>query len=412
MAGALREAANKLNPTEPRYPRLWNDAMLRAQDTAGALKALKAYIAIDGEDRPALVQSTDLYAAGFETVDQRLECLPGWADGSRLPEEVRSHIACLAYVAYAERSETGPAKAMLDKALRLNPLSLEVLRARYEHLSQDGTPFERLSTLLAMLKSNPMQINYAGRVAQELANVGMAQPSLQYFGLSFNLAKAMAVGVPREPALAYAVELVLVNQPAAAKQLLDNLIAPGSADYELLVLRLLVERILNQPEPAAKSAQQIQIVLLNRLQDIRRALGNKNATTQPLESRAVVEWGAFGSDIKALKELKTPEAAQLQSDFEATLVVIAWIELYFKQSPADAKPVLDALRQLLPENSPLLARLEGWSFLARRDKDAADAAKVKLSAVKQNDPLAELGLIKLMDQDASKQEGEKRLSRH
>src|SRR5260221_728314 len=145
-AGALLEAANKLNPTEPRYPRLWNDAMLRAQDTAGALKALKAYIAIDGEDRPALIQYTDLQAAGFETVDQRLEYLTGWADDTRLPEEVRSHIAYLAYVAYAERSETGPAKAMLDKALRLNPLSLEVLLARYVHLSQYGTPFERLST--------------------------------------------------------------------------------------------------------------------------------------------------------------------------------------------------------------------------------------------------------------------------
>src|SRR5438132_14097949 len=27
MAGTLLEAANKLNPTEPRFPRLWNDAM-------------------------------------------------------------------------------------------------------------------------------------------------------------------------------------------------------------------------------------------------------------------------------------------------------------------------------------------------------------------------------------------------
>ena len=170
-------------------------------------------------------------------MDQRLDYLTGWVDDTRLPPEVRSHIAYLAFVAYAERAQTAPAKTMLDNALRLNPLSLEALRARYDQLTRDGTPFERLSTLLAMLRSNPNQMNYAGRVAQELANVGLAQPSLQYFGLSFNLAKAQGIGVPREPAFAYVVELALVGQAGPARQLLESLVPQGSTDYELLVLR-------------------------------------------------------------------------------------------------------------------------------------------------------------------------------
>ena len=151
---------------------------------------------------------------------------------------------------------------------------------------------------------------------------------------------------------------------------------------------------MDQKEAAAKSGQQVQTVLLNRLQEIRVAMGDKAATTRPVDSALPVEWGSFASDIKQLKAMKTEDAPRLRSDFEQTLIEIAWFELYFNQSPADAKPMLEALKQLLPDDSPLLARLEGWSFLARRENDAA---KVKLSAVKDKDPLAELGLIKLMD---------------
>src|SRR5947209_8884265 len=110
-----------------------------------------------------------------------------------------------------------------------------------------------------MLRSNPNQINYAGRLAQELANVGMGPQAIQFFGLSFNLAKAQGIGVPRDPAYAYATELALVGQTAPARQLLDNMIPPGSQDYELLVLRLLVDRSVDKQDAGTKSSQQVQV---------------------------------------------------------------------------------------------------------------------------------------------------------
>ena len=42
MAGALLEAATALNPKEPRYPRFWIEAELKADDDAAALRAVKA----------------------------------------------------------------------------------------------------------------------------------------------------------------------------------------------------------------------------------------------------------------------------------------------------------------------------------------------------------------------------------
>lgn len=421
MAGALLEAAVKLDPTEPRYSRLWADAMLQvlantsARDpqaavaaTNGAIKALNAYVLYEPEDKPALIQLTDLHANAFETIDKRLDYLRDWVDDTRLPEEVRSHIAMQAYLAYVERSQLPQAKNMLDEALKLNPLNLEALKVRFDQVSTDGTPYERVLTLLAILKSNPNQVQYAARLAQQLAAAGLAQQALQFYALSFNLANRQAIPIPRDLAMAYAVELVLINQLAPAKQLADSLVTSDPNDYDAIALRLLIERGTDQKDATAKSMERMQNVLLNRLQTIRQKLGDKGAATRPVDS-APAAWGSFDADIKLLKEMKEGETAPLRTSYAEMLTHIAWFETYFRQSPADAKPVIDALKQLLPENNADLARLEGWGFLLRGEKDQAN---VKLSAIKDTDEIAAVGLIRMMDSTASQKEGEKLLSKH
>jgi tetratricopeptide (TPR) repeat protein len=409
LAGTLLEAAVKLNPTEPRYSRLWAEAMLRGGDEQGAIRALKAYLAVNGDDKTALIQYADLFANSFDAIDKRLDYLLQWVDNKQVPDEVRSHIAFLASQAYAERSQVPQAKAMLDRALTLNPLSMEVLRERYKQVAADGTPFERISTLLAILKSNPAQIEYVAEIAARTADVGLASPSLQFYGLGFNLANRLGRGIPRPFALGYASELFVFNQLDPAKQLVDSLLTSNSGDYDAVALRLMIERAKEQKDQATKSIAQMEILLYNRIQSVRQGLGAAGATTRPVDAPPPADWGSLADDVKKLTEFKGEQAEAMRATYSQTLAETAWVETYFRQSPADAKPFVDALRQLLPDDSATLARLDGWAALVRGDKDTA---KLKLSAIQDRDPLAAIGMVRLMDGDASQKAGQELLARY
>ena len=410
MAGDLLEAATRLNPTEPRFPRMWADAMVQARDQNSAIRALTAYVNLVPDDKSALSQLCDLRAAAIETVDQRLDYLNGWVDDKRLPEEVRSHIAILAALCYNERSQITLSKKMQDKALKLNPLNMDALRMQLEYVTARGAPRDRVATLLQMLQSNPNQVQYISRLAQDLSVIGLAQESLLFYGVGFNLATRQNIAVPREFALGYAVELLLFNQPAATKQLIDSLLLANPSDYDTLALRLVLERLTGQKDATEKTMSTMRNVLLNRLQVSRKSLGDSKATTRPVETLAAVDWGTFDDDVKSLLESKNENAADIKGSYTETLAEIAWFVIYFDDKTSDAKPMVDVLAKLLPVESPLMARLEGWNLFRKGEKDQA---KIKLTAVKDVDAIANLGLILMLDsKEEIKTEGTKLLSRN
>jgi tetratricopeptide (TPR) repeat protein len=410
MAAALLEGATKLNPAEPRFSRLWIEAELKADDDEAALRAVKAYLAVQPDDKVALIEYADLFASTFDTTDKRLDYLRDKVD-VQLPDEVRSHIAFRAYQVYWERTQYPQAKAMLDKALALNPVNLDALRARYEQLADSGTPAERLAALLDILRANPGQFEYVHQVAQTLAEAGIVKPALMFYNVGLNLSQRMGRGISRDYALACAVELILDNQLAPAKQLVDYVVTViNPADYDALAVRLMLERASDQKDAAAKTVGQLEILLYNRLQEVRKTLGDSSATTRPVDSPGGVSFGSLSDDVKKLQEYKGENADALRASYVQVLAEIAWMETYFRASPADAKSAVEAMKAIAPEDSPSVARLEGWAFLLAGDKDSA---KVKLSAVKDRDPLAQLGLIKLMDAgDEATKAGEQLLARH
>lgn len=409
LAAAMMEAANKLDPREPRYPRLWADAALQASDAASALRALKAYTALAPDDKSALIQLADLYTRSFETADAKLGYLQGVVEVKALPEEVRSHLSFLMYQVYAERAQAPQARAALDQALALNPLSLEALRARYDRQAADGTPAERFTTLLAILKSNPTQLDALTAVSQQLAGAGLAAESLPFYAAGIKTVQRQGGQLSPALVLEYAMELTIVPQTQVsgaqqlAKQYVDAILTADPQNYEAMLLRLMAQRQAGQKEEATKTTQQALNALNNRLALIRQAIGDKSATTRPVDSADPVAWGSFDQDLARLKDLKPSEKldpARVRDDYAGTLAEISWFEIYFNAKPAEAAPLIDALRKVEPENSPTSTRLEGWSFLARGDKDQA---KVKLSAAKDRDALAGLGLV-VMAADKSEQQ--------
>jgi len=97
----------------------------------------------------------------------------------------------------------------------------------------------------------------------------------------------------------------------------------------------------------------------------------------------------IAGDVKKLADGAMPAAT---AAYASALADLAWLEIYFNNKPADAQQYITPLRQIVPADSVILARLEGFSYLTDGKRDEA---RVKLSAVADRDPLAAMGMIDL-----------------
>ena len=427
MAAVLFEAAGRLDPTDPRYPHLQAEAMIQARDPVGALKALRAYLALRPDDQFAMVQFAELVTSSFESLDKRLAYLRDKVADQRIAPEVRAHLAFRASQVCAERSDAEGVKQYLDAAIKLNPLSLEALRVYYAQTSPTATPLQRVVTLMAVLRSNPNQSEAMMSLAQQLGDVGLAQQSAQFYGLAANLAGRNGKGVSRDEALNYGCELYIIAQSAMTKQIVDQLLSVNFSDYELALLRLFAERGVDGGDFTEKSQLQAQNAFANRVVSLRKLGGDTTATTRPVDSTSQVELGDLAADIAKVKTgIKLPPADpavpgaptpptpdQIRDAWAGLLADLAWYQLYFQNKAGEAKVTTDLLKSLVGEAAASVARLEGWNFLL---SGRADEAKVKLSAIAETDAIARLGLIKLAATPATvaktKADGEKLLLEH
>ena len=83
---------------------------------------------------------------------------------------------------------------------------------------------------------------------------------------------------------------------------------------------------------------------------------------------------------------------------------LAWLEIYFAQSPAPSAQLIAALHELVAEDDVRFARLEGWALLVA---NKPDEAKVKLSAIAERDPLSAMGMIRIAAKDESQKDAVK-----
>ncbi len=185
---ALLEGAYRLDPEEPRIQRLLIEALLREDDGPRALQILAAYRRTDEgrNDEGAQVQTIDIYLNQIDTVDKQIAYLQDLVGRNSISQSVRSYAAVRCAELLAEHMQDADSMKMIDQALRLNPLNLRALRIKFQ-TEQNGTPIEKLSGMLNMLKSNPNQPALVLAVAQDLADAGLVQQSLQWYTLALNL---------------------------------------------------------------------------------------------------------------------------------------------------------------------------------------------------------------------------------
>jgi hypothetical protein len=125
------------------------------------------------------------------------------------------------------------------------------------------------------------------------------------------------------------------------------------------------------------------------------------ATTRPVDDPAEVTLPDPSAELQ-----KIANKPELVAEFAPVGAAIAWVKVYFDDKPGVAAQWIKALTAVAGENNPMLARLQGWAFLAAGNNDAA---RSKLQAVADSDPLATLGLIRLEGDNAKSNDQAKKL---
>jgi hypothetical protein len=389
LSAALLESAARLNPSEPRFLHLLTEAYLQLggeEGRKGAIDALTRYRALQPADLVAQAQLIDLYYAGIDNAADAKTYLDRLLDEKSVSPTVKAHVAVLAAKLAEERAEPQAAEEYVDQALKLMPLSLEALQQKYARLDPTATTAERVELLLGMIRSNPVQPAVMLELASELANAGLVDPSLNWYQQAFELQNKMNMRPGIGDSTAFAAELVIADQLRAADPVLREILHadPGNAEAALLLL-LIDQRAGNAAGQgvALGAARDALMVRLGRLSDQLNGRQPAQGAAPPAPEIA--------ADVQKLQQEPNKNLVQ---PYAAALADLAWLDIYFARKPADAEPAMQALRQLVPADAGILARLEGWSYLVDGKKDEA---KVKLSAVADRDPLSALGMLKTED---------------
>lgn len=401
-AAALLMAAMKLDPDEPRYPRMLYEAMLQLHDNQGALNAIKAFrsISLAGRadfeqpvnDQLMMVNYIDLTAGTKQTAEDRLNFYKSMLD-TNAPDPVKSHCAFRASQLAHERGQDDLEDTLIGQSLKFNPLNMNALRVKLEQLSINGTALERVDVLQSMLKSNPVQPLVLYRLARELADAGLPEESLRHYTMAANLSGSTGTSLGREFALGYASELYMMGQAqllVPAKEILNQLLRQESGDVEGLLLRWLIDRAggAAEKENTAKTAQQLLNASLNRVLTLRQNIvGAENATTRPVETPGPLPIPDLSGDADKLKAEKFDAIRQ---PYAQAVTDLAWYLVYLGGQPEQAEKLLPTLKALLPDKAPALVRIEGWIF---KEQGKLEPASIKLKAVADQDVFAQAGTL-------------------
>jgi tetratricopeptide (TPR) repeat protein len=448
---ALLKAAARLNPSDPRYPQLLVEDCLAEGDTDGAIEALNMYRRIKPDDLGAQVELIQLNLSKMETADAKLKYTQQILGATKVSPDVRSAVALTCAKLLSERGQTEEAEHMLSESLRLNNLNVEALRLRYQHDFATLSEYEKVQSLINMIKANPLQPTVVAEFSERLADFGLVKQSLDWYFNAIRLYQKQNNPVPMDLAIDYAAEQYLAERYDGADGMAIRLLQSDPYNIDALYIRLVCAEHAHLPDIDRRMRNYARQTMLARLTGVRDAIdpAATQPSSQPSSQPAAVPTAspatspiavppelslsapAPGSDqsdtapaqvpagdssefglpttlpavpdvtfnVDALPDLSGAVAkvtADKQSPRRTALtsavVDMAWYSLYFDPQPAVTQVMLDTLAKLVPADNVTLVRLQGWNLLKQ---NKPDQAKVKLSAIADRDPMAEVGLITL-----------------
>lgn len=415
-SAALLEAAHRLDPSQPRFPRLRMLALMHVNDVDGAIGSLKEYRTIRPDDRNAQAQLVDLYASRMETVDQKIKYLTGLLGLANIPPEVRAHLAAECVELLAQRSPE-EAAAMAKRAVELYPLA-EATREYYERVARHQGLKEQVAGLVAVLSANPNQPTYAAELARLLASEGMADDSLQFYDMALLDIRPMPNRPPwfHDLLVDFAAELMIADKNQAADALLGQMLDADPADADAWFLKLALDKATAGDVTFGQTLDLARTGLARRWNMVADLIVKGAPATQPAANAAgatpAAGAGAAGAGGAAAAPATTqpvepqdpaPVIAKLKAGgnpneqlFVNAAFDLAWFNLYFDKKPEVARKWIDAIGAIVPASSDKLQLLEGWYNLALNQ--TAKARDI-LSKLTEKNPLAGLGLIRADEAD-------------
>lgn len=400
QSAALLEGAQRLLPTESRFPRLRTLALEQIGDTEVAIKALSDYRKLEGADTVAQVHLIDLYASQLETLDAKVKYLTDLVNNPKvqLPPEVRAQLAAEAATLLAEKSPE-QAAAMATQAVKLYPLP-SATRLYYRFVARRQPFAERASALLAVIKADANQPVYLAELANLLAENGLAESSLLWYDLAVYTITASHAPPPldyHKLVVDYAAERAIAGRLALADTMIGQMLVEQPLDPDAWFLKLTVDKASSE-QMLAQQLDLARTAFIRRWNRIHDEVLTGQPATEPATSQP-----AAGEQEHTPDKIEPLDAAPViakvkggEADPIARAAVIsvaadvAWFELYFDHNAEAATRWIDVLRQVGGPDAPGLRRLEGWqALIAGKPAQARDI----LAKLEANDPLAALGVI-------------------
>jgi tetratricopeptide (TPR) repeat protein len=401
---ALYEAAIKMNPQDPRYPRFLAEVRQQLGDVDGEIAAWTAYRRILPSDRVAQLQIINLYYSRIETADAKIAYLKDLLTKPSLPDEVKAAVAAKAVVLLEQRSHS-QAMAMLQQAAQFYPLP-EVTYLQWRMLPADATRVQRFAAIIARLRSNPAQADAIAEGADILADAGLSDQALNWYMTLIELHNRSGSLPSPVTYINYFVELYRAGETASANEKLDAVLQALPDFADAWFLRLTMQRA----DASSQSLAKARDALLNRCNFVADRILKEPAATQPAaapDSAAAPSTQPAGDGIPDAVEAAVRRARDADPRTQESLVGVigdmTWFELYFDHKPEAALPWLNALKRLMPNDSTLFRRLQGWyDFEAGHPQNARQT----FTALQDSDPLCALGLYYLEEQEKHAPESE------
>ena len=378
-AQAMLRAAMRLDPAEPRYPRLLAEACAHSGDVDGEIAAWSAYRRLLPDDRVAQSRVIELYVSKLQTADARITYLKDLLTKPSLAPELKAHIAALAVPLLEQRSHD-EAVEMIHQARQFYPLS-EVLWMEYRLLPADATLPQRAAAILDLLKANPAQPSPLFDLAHVLTLAGLHEDAAEWYRRANTVLNLMLVGGNLQLGLEVTANLYRIGQLQTSTQLSERLVGqqlfPDSVDAWFL--KLTIQKSSITPEQLRLARSVVDKGLATIAANL-TASPSSPATTPSIASTnpsAPTTAPSTDTDPTALALLaKASNDPSLINELVRALSDRIWLELYYANNPAAVTPTLDALKTLLAADDVTLLRLQGWYALGTAHPDEARAPRV------------------------------------
>lgn len=396
QAAALIQAATRLDPKEQRYWRLLAEALAATGESAPTRDALTSLVQLNPTNASVYVELMRLYLADMETLDAKLAYLvgdvqkPGVVKRGELPAQVRSAAAAIAAQLSMEQGSTEQAALLVERALELNPVNPDAAELNWLLLQDSEDEVARTKAIMTLVQARPREVQHLVALARQLGRAGFMDASLTWFGYAAGIGQQTGTLDPQVLIPEWAAAMFVTNNPFEANNLVTQLLTANPNDIDGWFMRLLLDRSSGNNQGLADSKAKARDVLIRRLQTVRAQAGVISA--EAAENASAVP--DLTQDLQKFQAEGLP--AEGQAAYASAVHDLLWFELYFNGPSDTTARLLEFLRGVLPADSAPLARLEGWNYLLQGQQDEA---RVKLEAVADREPLAAVGLLRMVDRN-------------